>query len=265
MLDAHPDLAIPPETHFIPDAVDASAGPDARGGFLRALVRNPRWGDHRVDEGELRRRVEAIEPFDVGEALRAFYGIYAERFSKPRWGDKTPKYCRSMGVVGGALPEARFVHLIRDGRDVALSASRRASKSPRDVRWWAGRWRSLIEGAREAAGGLGGAYMELRYEDLVSDPEAALGRVCAFVDLPWDPAMLLYHERAAERICEIGRDLPTRSGEERVASHALTASPPLASKIAAWKEEMAPEQVEGFERVAGAMLDGLGYERATRA
>jgi hypothetical protein len=69
----------------------------------------------------LAERVSGNEPFDLGESLRAFYGVYAERFGKPRWGDKTPNYVRRMSLIYGLLPEARFVHIIRDGRDLAPS------------------------------------------------------------------------------------------------------------------------------------------------
>ena len=64
------------------------------------------------------RRCPKLEP---GPAVRAFYEAYAARAGKPRWGEKTPRYVLKMPLIQAALPEARFVHVIRDGRDVALS------------------------------------------------------------------------------------------------------------------------------------------------
>jgi len=265
MLDAHPDLAIPPETHFIPNAVRASANSkDPHRDFLEAVVTdNPRWKDYRIDANHLRERIDGVRPFDTGEAIRVFYETYVERFDKPRWGDKTPAYCRSMQLISRVLPEARFVHLIRDGRDVALSTMR-AQMGPQTVEKWAERWKLLIERAREAAESLGEAYMEVRYENLISSPELVLKDLCAFVDLPWDTTMLRYQDRAAERVEEINQDLPRRTGKQRVAAHALTSHPPQKSRVAAWKTEMTREQVVSFEKVAGAMLTELGYERMTR-
>lgn len=270
MLDAHPELAIPPETHFVPKAIKVCAkADDPRRTFLDIVTSSARWHDHHIDEDLLREKLDGMEPFDVGEALRAFYETYAERVSKRRWGDKTPMYVRHMKAISRALPEARFVHLIRDGRDVALSATK-AKMGPGTVQAWAERWRSQIEQARAARGALEGKYTEVRYEDLVSDPETVLKRVCAFVSLSWAPVMLEYHRRAPERIRELNNDLPGRGerpgrrGEERVAMHALTGSPPRVDRIGAWKTEMTAEEVGRFEEVAGETLVRLGYERAGR-
>ena len=105
MLDAHHQLAIPPETHFIPELVEAcqqrGAGPDE---IVELLSAHRRWPDFRLDTDELRGRLAALDPFGPGPALREFYGLYAERAGKPRWGDKTPHYTRKMRLIEGVLP-----------------------------------------------------------------------------------------------------------------------------------------------------------------
>ena len=88
------------------------------------------WGDFNLDADELRARLEALDRIDAGAAIRAFFELYAEREGKPRWGDKTPHYLRRMLQIQGGLPEARFIHMIRDGRDAALSRSSRLLKEP---------------------------------------------------------------------------------------------------------------------------------------
>ena len=109
-------------------------------------------------------------------------------------------------------------------------------------------------------------YAEVRYEELVTEPEATLRRVCAFTELPFDAAMLSYHEHAAERLEEIDRDLPARRGrheldaEARISAHARASEPPAAQRIGAWREEMAPDDVAAFEAEAGDVLAELGYE-----
>lgn len=270
MLDAHPELAIPPETHFIPRAMRAcerasNEGRNPRRAFLRALTTVETWPYHRLDEEQLRQRIETLDPFDLGGALRAFYELYAERFGKRRWGDKTPLYVRHMGMIRGLLPEARFVHVIRDGRDVALSY-KGVWFGPNSVEETAERWVAWIEGARRQAQSLGESYLEVFYEDLVTDPEATLRRVCEFLELPWDPAMLRYHETASERMSEIDTDVLgpdgslVVSGEERKAIHALTGSPPRKDRIGRWKTEMPQVDRERFESIAGGMLRELDYE-----
>src|SRR5919108_2531245 len=122
MLDAHPEMAIPSETHFIPDLIKAyrleSTSPER---LAEVVTSHRRWGDFHLDAAELLERFRAIDPLTPGDAIRAFFELYAEREGKARWGDKTPGYVREMHRIESVLPEARFVHLIRDGRDVALS------------------------------------------------------------------------------------------------------------------------------------------------
>lgn len=271
MLDAHPDLAIPPETHFVPDLIDAiedGAGP-AQGVEVMQSVRQ--WGDLHIEPDEVLRRFEALDDFNAGDALRAFYAIYAERQGKPRWGEKTPAYVRKMRRIEQALPEARFIHVIRDGRDVALSRWKRTLSEGK--RAPAGQvaegWQRRIRRAQKQGRRLS-HYMELRYEDLVTDTEENLRRISGFLELPWDPAMLTYYEHAADRMAEMARDLPaadgkpTRPGEERMQAHAMTQKPPDPSAMYRWKERMEPEDVAAFDAGAGELLAELGYEVGTR-
>ncbi|MDQ2675442.1 MAG: sulfotransferase, partial [Actinomycetota bacterium] len=195
MLDAHPQMAMPPETHFFESVLAASGrlrfGPEQA---LLAIREDPRrrWNDFGITEDELLDRFEAIEPFNVSDALRAFYALYAEKQGKPRWGDKTPTYVKTMRRIQRALPEARFIHVIRDGRDVTLSNNKRmlerGHRDPLPAETSAARWRKRIETARADSAHLD-AYLEIRYEDLVADTEPALRRVCDYLELDFDPVM----------------------------------------------------------------------------
>src|SRR5579875_3206048 len=119
MLDAHPDLAIPFETHFLPEIAALSHQAPSPEAVLQVLTAAPTWPNLGIGAEELRLALQRITPFSAADAVRAFYRLYAERFGKTRWGDKTPPYRRQMDVIQALLPEAAFVHLIRDGRDVA--------------------------------------------------------------------------------------------------------------------------------------------------
>jgi hypothetical protein len=159
------------------------------------------WDDFGLDADAMRERLAQIEPGDAGAAVRAFFSAYADRQNKPLWGDKTPAYMLSITRIGRALPEARFIHLIRDGRDVALSQTARAINEQPPPPAQAARWVKRITKSREQADKLGDErYIETRYEDLVRDPEPALRRICEFAELDWDAAMLSYYERAGERL-----------------------------------------------------------------
>lgn len=266
MLDAHPDLAIPPETHFIRRAAKACKhAPNPRQAFLDAVTSHRKWGDHGVPGDLLMQRIAAIEPFDLGEALRTFYELYASRFGKQRWGDKTPPYVHRMTLIQGLLPEAHFIHIIRDGRDVALSV-KDLWFGANSVEEAAQRWRSLIEKARYQSRELS-HYMEIRYEDLVLSPESTLREISGFVDLSWNPSMLDYHKTAEERMGEIHRDIAAPKGEqqlvrgeERRAIHSLASKPPQRDRVGRWKQEMTATDRERFEEVAGETLRELGYD-----
>jgi Sulfotransferase family len=266
MLDAHPELAIPPETHFIPAVIRAVRRGRAADRVAAIITHHRRWADFGLDADELRQRIGAVDPLDAGGAIRAFYELYAEKQGKPRWGDKTPGYGTRMRRIGKALPEARFVHVIRDGRDVVASRARRSQREPLPVEVAAKRWKRRVISTRKRAEGVE-RYLEMRYEDLVAEPEASLRSVCAFVELPFDEQMLRYHERAAVRLAEIDRDLPARRGRHelergaRIAAHEHTDEPPLSKRIGAWRDEMAPADVAAFEAEAGDLLVDLGYPR----
>lgn len=265
MLDAHPDLAIPPETEFILQVahiVDGQDATHAARAFVETLTSHRRWPDFHLDRDLLEARLAALEPWSAGDALRSFYRLYAERFAKPRWGDKTPGYVKHTRVVQDLLPEARFIHIIRDGRDVAVSLIEEWRMSGRvmPVERAAERWVSKISVGREQARELR-FYLEVRYEDLVLDSEFVLRRICDFIELPWHAAVLEYHRSAAERVAElVARDATgTLSAAQRQAKHAWTSSPPEASRIGRWRTEMSAEELANYEAAAGALLAELGY------
>jgi sulfotransferase family protein len=264
MLDAHPELTIPPETHFVPELIEAAEGPSPTPeSLLATITRQREWGDFGLSEEELLDRFRAIEPLNAGDALREFYSAYAERVGKPRWGEKTPIYVKSMRRIERALPEARFVHVIRDGRDVALSIRDRAVKE-HPIDRIAERWVRRITRAREQAKRLE-HYEEIRYEALVLDTRATLERVCEVFELPWDDALLDYHERSADRLEEMKRELPesgkrtTLSVERRMATHARTTEKPDPRRVSRWRESMDRGDREQFESIAGPLLAELGY------
>jgi len=267
MLDAHPELTIPPETHFVPDLIEAIQGGAGREKAVETMTAARQWGDLGIEPEEVLERWSALDGFQPGPALRAFYAIYTERQGKPRWGEKTPIYVKNMRRIESVLPEARFIHVIRDGRDVALSRWKRTlgDKEPAPATQVAEGWRRRIRRAQKQGAKLK-HYLELRYEDLVTDTEPNLRAIAEFIELDWDPVMLRYHEHAAERMAEMARDLPasdgkpTRPGKERMQAHAMTQKPPDPSAIYRWKERMSAEDVAAFDAAAGGLLAELGYE-----
>src|SRR5687767_1610349 len=271
MLDAHPEMAVPPETAFVPKLIDAAREEDATPESLaEVLVTHRRWGDFGLEADELTERWRALPQIKPGPAVRTFFELYAEKQGKPRWGDKTPGYTQHIRKISKVLPEARFIHLIRDGRDVTLSRTQTLALKDVPIAKSARRWKKRLKRARRQ-GAKVDHYLELRYETLVSEPEATIRQICEFIELPFDPAMLSHHERSEERLQELDRDIPAmggrlpRSAESRMALHERTTKPIDTEAIGKWRTQMAPEDVAEFESVAGDLLVELGYEPATDA
>lgn len=269
MLDAHSDLAIPPETGFVvPCAELASQGGSLEQDLVETILHfppdAPAWGDFQIPAADFRARIGQLRPLTAAAGVRAFYELYAARFGKRRWGDKTPLYCQHLLAIEGLLPEAHFVHLIRDGRDAALSLRPLWFSPGNDIKTLGAYWRQAVSAGR-TQGARCRHYLEVRYKDVVLRTEETLGKICDFLELPFEPAMLRYFERSPERLQEHrertrtdGQILVTR--ERRLLQQRQTTQPPDASRISAWKQSMSREEQMQFAAIAGDLLRELGYE-----
>jgi hypothetical protein len=262
-LDAHPELAIPPETNFGPLARRVA---EAGGGIpelFEALVALPTWPDLGISRDELGEAFDALREPALGDGLRACYRLYAARHGKPRWGDKTPGHGLHMDFLAELLPEARFIHIIRDVRDVADSLRGMPfAPGEGDLKTIATSWRNYISRVRTLARGVS-HYREVRFERLVAEPETVLRELCEFAELSFDDSMLRYHERAAQRLEELMTvrfpDGSVRTAQARRANLAETLRPPDPSLAGRWRETLTPEETVQVEAAAGDLLDELGY------
>lgn len=261
MLDAHPELAIPSETHFLfafaeHECREAISAED----LYRTVVSHFTWRDFGLESAAFRAALKEVEPFNVTTGLRTFYRLYAARFGKTRWGEKTPDYGAVMPQLEAIFPEARFIHIIRDGRDVALSKRHLWFGPGNDVQALADDWVQWIVRARNLASRCT-HYMEVQYEDLVTDTEMVLRTVCEFIELPFDVRMLRYYEHADDRAAELkGWPELGLSAEKLRSLGELTKLPPQINRTGRWRSEMTPGERGSFEDVAGALLLKLGYE-----
>jgi hypothetical protein len=256
MLDAHPDMAVPNESHFVVQFLNHRARYERderfdEDRFLSDLLGHwafDRWG---LPGDEVRAAFGAAPPADVASAIRAVYAAYAAHHGKPRYADKTPSYIMSINALAHAFPEARFVHLIRDGRDVALSYLD-GNFEIRTLGQAAIYWDRFVRAGRAAGARLGPTrYLEILYEDLVAQPVPTLTEVCEFVGLPFDDRMLRYHEGADALVS-------TLSHSE---SHQNLYRPPTRG-LRDWRRDLPSRDVAVFEALAGDLLDELGYERS---
>jgi hypothetical protein len=126
-----------------------------------------------------------FEPADVFEAL-VRHDVGAPPESNLIWGDKSPDYTNHVDLLAALFPSARVIHIVRDVRDCCLSLRKTWGKSMIRA---AQRWADGVTKAHHDAELLAGRYLELRYEDLLSDPMRELRRCCDFLGLAFEPSM----------------------------------------------------------------------------
>jgi hypothetical protein len=183
---------------------------------------------------------------DAGALFEAF--IRSEVGAEPGggciWGDKSPSYVDDLPLIDRLFPAARVLHLVRDVRDYCLSIHDAWGK---DMRRAAQRWVDGVRTARRDGAALGERYMELRYEDLLQDPETELRRVCRFLEVEFQPAMMTL-ERPAENL-----------GSARGLLHVANANH---GKFA---QRMEPGLLRAIEALAGQTLQEFSYKLALAA
>lgn len=253
MLHAHPRIAIPPENRFVLP-VYFSRGkfgdlsqPENRRLVAEEIVSSRQFHDLGLDAGEITERiVQSGET--IGTAVGLVLRAYADRFGKVRWGDKRPMYRKFIWVVRRLFPDAQVVHVVRDGRDcVASMASLAAYRDNFSTRLRA--WLEAMEGLDEARREMPpDSFHELRYEQLVTDPEQQLKPLCEFLGEPFDEAMLSPQEVAHQVV------------PERKSHHDKTRQEVSPSSIGSFTERLEPWQLELAEAVLGDRLREYGYE-----
>jgi Sulfotransferase family len=253
MLTHHPRLALPYESGFLTkyyDEAEAYAPLDADANLSRligAILAEPnlkKW-DHAFSADRI---LAAVTTRTVPGVVDAIYSEYATVKGKARWGDKSD-YLDRIHLLHQMFPAARFVHIIRDGRDVALSVLK-LDWGPNDIVRAAEWWDSYVWLARRVGAVLGPErYLEVQYERLVGNPVAELQRCCTFLGEDYSPAMLEYPGSASAAI----------PADTRALHHGVDAKP-YQQRVFAWKREMHPADVALFNRHAGRMLTELGYD-----
>jgi hypothetical protein len=267
MLDAHSQIAMPPETSF-PESIFQKALELSGDSVAELIAAHSKWEDLGIDRDEY---IAACRNRSGMEAMRLVWELYGRRQSKPIVGDKSPGYVKFLPVIQRVLPGIRVIHIIRDGRDCFASQMHSRfslfSKAIRSPGMQASEWCGAV-GAGRRFGSLLDAYLEVRYEQLILDPSLALGEICSFIGVSYEPGMVSYHKRAESRLRELGDRLVEggrqQTGKTRREAFALTRLAPDETRIGRWRETLLPEAVHEYEKIAGGLLTALGYETSTR-
>lgn len=253
MLNAHPGLLIPGETWFLSDLMDRlplrePLTPEQVETALSIVREHWRWREWGLDDELLNSTLRSLRSPRLGDLIDALFSLATGGVA---WGDKTPGYAAEINRLHQVFPHAKFIHVIRDGRDVCTSLKRTGWHG--EGTWTiAEYWRDTVISACEAGRALpDGCYLEVAYEDLVMNTEPTLESVCEFLEIQFDPAMLTFHETAASNI-------PSRA-EGHLSK---TKRPPRGSDVQRWKHEQPRLRTLVFEAFAAPALELAGYDRS---
>jgi len=267
LLDGHPDLAVTPETHWLVGAINKLlVNPCNPEDVKNYILNHTYWPDMGITNIELSRIFADYDKTHPVKIFRTIYQKYAKRLGKKRIGDKTPIHNLAMCEIAEMFPEAYFIHIIRDGRDVAVSYRDLWFGPGKDVKAAATMWVERIQKARQQSQFLP-HYKEVRYEELVLSPVSVLKEISKFIDLPYNPVQLEYHKHANERLAEfqgISHNGSFVTMNERRELFKFTSHPPDKSRIGRWSSQMSSEDVQNYESIAGQLLSELGYPLATK-
>lgn len=257
MLDNHPLLAVANDTHFITRAAKRILRKDPQplltAELLEAVKSYRRFYRMGLDEAEVANAAEDCPSY--AEFVSRLYTLRGQKKQKQLSGEKTPDYCRKMPVLHTLFPAARFVHIIRDGRNTALSTLNWATASKGPGKWslWdedpvgtCALWWCWQAGMGQRDGSVLGAdhYLQVRYEDLVAQPEKKLRSIAMFLGIPDSSAMANYH--AGKTKHEAGLS-------------AKSAWLPPVKNLRDWRNDMPAEDIDVFEGIAGDLLRENGY------
>jgi len=259
MLIQSPELHMPGETAFLPVMQDQAeeygdfSEPHQRWFFVRdlqkfqATTRNSAFEVFEISPQEAEAEIASNAPTDYPGAAAAVYSAMARKKGKTRWGDKTPTNVMHMEYLSRAYPYAKFVHIIRDPRDV--TASIRKAGWMHNYRTAAATWKLRVETGQRVGAQLGNnVYREIRYEALVEKPEEELRALCEWLDLEYSPAMIDFHKNSMKSMPKQYESLFEKAKR-----------PADASRVYAWKRGMPRKNIADVESVAGSLMVELGY------
>lgn len=248
MLNAHPGLAIPDESPFVYETYRLLAKRGQRDDLdlaWRLIRESDRFGQWGLPSAEVEQFLTDHPPTDYADLVRLLFAAYARWRGKPHAGDKTTRNARRFTWLAAHFPASRFVHLLRDPREVCMSRVVQVFNSG-GLSGAAIHWRAHVAAARAASEALGDRMLEVRYEELVGAPREQLERLSAFIGIPFDDSMLS-HSKSSGAI-----------PRQNVGVHA---SQPVQVGMRRWREELSIDDVSVIEFIAAGLMDEVGYPR----
>ena len=251
MLNRHTSLRIPRESWFIMPLIEElpphqTLVDSQRERAFQIIRSHSRWPDWECDDDRLRDAVFSHGDVTLAGLIDSVFRKCCGMGGAQRWGDKTPKYSLYAQKLAEIFPDAVFIHMIRDARDVYLSmklAGWFGGSARRIGKYWCSTTCSAL--ALRKSSPL--RYVEVHYENLVREPEAQLRHICKAIGESFEPAMLTFYESAV---------METAPWEKSL--HSKTRRPPRRDDLERWKKELSAYQIFLIESVVSNTMIDVG-------
>ena len=252
MLNQHPRIAVPYESHLYNTFYTwlkyyGSLEDDAN---IDRLITDILATDVMNDWDPQLSREEVwpqIKTRDFGGVVQAILSAYARKNGKPCWGEKTPQHAFFWDAINSAIPEARVIHIVRDGRDVALSLLN-ARFGPKTVYGCAHFWNRYLDQMERIKGTVKPENLfEVQYERLLEEPETELRKICDFLGESYEPSMLEFYQNKS-RYQTDPQNLQNLM------------NPVLKDNKQKWRSRMSVKEISVFEAISSRYLKKYGYE-----
>ena len=255
MLDSHQHIGVPPESHFLKGllkewGIDQPIQKTQREAIFDCIRTTGRFETWKTTLPELAQVLDQLTyPTTLPKVIDAVFSAEVLKEDKQIWGDKTPEYITIFDQLALCFPEAKFVFLVRDGRDVVNSLWQRGWQGW-SVLQRSQYWRDAVSKMLAFAVANPNRSLCLKYEDLVLETEKSLHRITHFLKVPFDPEMLAFYTQAPTKITSM---------EQKQGIHQKMHRLPKPSDIQKWRFSNTPKQTFNSEAIMGNTLIQAGY------
>ncbi len=256
IVDSHPNIGVPFESHlyniFYPwlKYYGDLALEKNRNRLIKDILQTDvmaGW-DPKPDFADI---VKLLKKNDFHGIVDSVMNAWLKKCGKKRWGEKTPWHMYYWREIIEGFPDAKFIFIVRDGRDASLSW-RQARFGPKHIYFLAKRWKHFLNEYNKFKEIVKKENLfELRYEDLLDRPEIITRDICKFVGESYSKEMLAFHENTSS--------YPTDKTNDRNLSQPL-----MQSNKEKWRQKMTQTELRIFEAVAGEELEKYGYSRGVQ-
>ena len=255
ILSGNSDISIPPESYRIPFAIkkfhilNNRDWEDIVSQVLKEFEDCKEFYTWEIDITDAQKRLENIADSKrtLSNIFDELFCTYAEKHSPGSkiWGDKTPMNTLYLDWIGTVFPRSKFIHIIRDGRDVASSYLKMERYDT--ILEAANRWINSIESAQSFGSKIKENYMEIRYEELVTKPEEVIKDTCDFLDIDYDSKML-DHTKQVKKLGDTDKE-----------HHSNLSKPISSDSVGKWRNNLSESDQESITKLLHKHLQRLGY------